>query len=1372
MDLNPNYQSETPPMHVNQLSHEHTPSSDNIEKEDLPPVAQRPSSVVVCRQDSSRLAILDDLPKWDATKRYVEFASFPWQTDVVNVEPMELRVTHIPPGYQRAAVTLMKTMSWDWSEDLTAPLYQAIGPEAKQAAEKYYRGILGWRCLDGLPNVSGFKDLASYTSLIRQVNTAVLEESESWPSCPSKPANATNEAWHIYLVTWQYSTMKKHSKLALLHRVLNNLTIVAFVMTFFKMGYGDLPTDKQMMREALTKSAEDAGSTELSELIIAAFDKGNFAASRMRGALYLALTISPLILLSGISPMSGDIVRRDLLLYWLHLGNDPPPLIATLNRELWLTIKRIVDGECTPLESLKLFLREVMVWIPESDALDSNLPEEERRYFDKGYGLSLNEITGNQVAIQHRNTLRCLSEGPASSDNGQVDWERGARLLAPTTDPSMSLPAATLSEGTNNDNIHFLATPTSSIEPAGAVDVVTASTIPTLAPPVGDVSVEEASRSTSPSLAHDGTGPPPPDLLPSSGGPTANDPSLRNIIDVTTNDAVPTPTTPVSDTTTGVLDADGRLVEANVSQIQIGDSTSIEISDMPAVPAPSQPNTISLSESLTGSTVAKTSAMPDTGAVLTCDASNVSLVVHDVQDDMLDEQRQPDISDSGGKEQADEPMEVDNSQAHAINVQPAEGTIANECEDELVDDEEVDDEEVCDEEVEEKANKGKKKRKGKQTAKQPALPRLAHTTKVKKLLFPILWLRDPMGAVYAYQPQFYEAHIYREVVRLLKASSAIDEKVLNLTPVLSLSEISDPEEDEADLREDVPWVSVMTDNDYSARSRRQIQEHFSCAHIVIRGPTVPEEDSSFNRQTLQRVGSVTQWREIHDLSLRGESDDANDQIVRGNLLDMLKHASMAKGKGKILNILDIVASDGGEGFRATELASDVFVRKQNVHKKSLTPFSSRPTDATFWHLVATAGASHPCHFDTAGYGTCITVQTGLKLFIIGVPGEHASHEETNGLVSFGSFEHDMTNSVGLIPRAFLLYPGDTIVMRPCTLHYVVTLAPSVCHGSHFYTATTMTDTLFGILHLFLHRNHATNQEDVEHRVTLARMICTWADLLVNSDYFPGPNCPGSGPWADLPDLTTVTGIFNFLSLYNVVQFGSLLWTERYERQKLDARLVALYKDARLAGDAILNWLDHSIYIKCTTVENDEWKVHGNSIVPAVHEGSVAAMRDSYLSQQLLALRKAMANLPPGSCSSSITQSTYNEFMMEDMSRLPSVYARLEAFDSPTPRRLGGYPLPDSQLASYAWEFRYFDQPTTYYIVALWGQETFYSESAADTTRLMRNYVREKFLGDDTKATELKKVYSSIIGDATASVADDDQAKGDDGPVRKKRKLRK
>ena len=47
-------------------------------------------------------------------------------------------------------------------------------------------------------------------------------------------------------------------------------------------------------------------------------------------------------------------------------------------------------------------------------------------------------------------------------------------------------------------------------------------------------------------------------------------------------------------------------------------------------------------------------------------------------------------------------------------------------------------------------------------------------------------------------------------------------------------------------------------------------------------------------------------------------------------------------------------------------------------------------------------------------------------------------------------------------------------MRPNTPHMVYTIEDSICHCSHFYATSTLTDTFAGIVHYLIAENVVTN----------------------------------------------------------------------------------------------------------------------------------------------------------------------------------------------------------------------------------------------------------------------------------------------------------
>jgi hypothetical protein len=61
-------------------------------------------------------------------------------------------------------------------------------------------------------------------------------------------------------------------------------------------------------------------------------------------------------------------------------------------------------------------------------------------------------------------------------------------------------------------------------------------------------------------------------------------------------------------------------------------------------------------------------------------------------------------------------------------------------------------------------------------------------------------------------------------------------------------------------------------------------------------------------------------------------------------------------------------------------------------------------------------------------------------------------------------------------------------MRPNTPHMIYTIEDSICHGSHFYATSTLTDTFAGIVHCLIADNVVTNTSHFPARSLLLRML--------------------------------------------------------------------------------------------------------------------------------------------------------------------------------------------------------------------------------------------------------------------------------------------
>ncbi|KAJ8087317.1 hypothetical protein PM082_006147 [Marasmius tenuissimus] len=780
---------------------------------------------------STQIQEASKLPAWDATKRFAELASFPWTTNIFNTDPMSLRIARVPEGYKEVATKLLDALSEEWadlSESCNNPLHKFLSPKAKRGAEKIYRGILGWRCFDILVSLegnaqtpimiprttfhkrmnllTGFKTLSNWVTMIRDMNDAVNSESEAWPALPAKPTNVTEQGWQIYLIVWQYSLTVKHSKAARLNKVLNNLAQAAFVISFFKMGYSDLPSDKKKIQEALIEAASDAGCRDLASLIIAAFKPGKITPSNLYGVLYVALAVTPFMLLSDITAVSKDIPRQDLIIHWLYLGNCLPPLLALLTKELWRCIKLIVDGKATPLDALKQFLRKAMVRIPKNETEDATkLEQAERRFFDRDFGMSIDDITPSATNEQHRITLRFLSEEPNSTDKpdgivrDDVDSPRSDELDEKTEtdvppgagssdsgeaghnpinrslpDRAPSDPPAAQTTKTNNGN-------TSLPDPESHTNIDSQFTIPPA--PIDDHAMNHDAAATHLATATSNVAPL-PTTEPSTnceplGPPLPTEANENASQNTSTTGMVPwgLPTsTRIEDTGepgTGILTHESSQTTPQPHQTQDMQMSNVEPdndtvnnpdgegSGTMNVDEPEENNTNDNDPTRGGNNAMavdepeESTRNEETGNT---DAEKDDVNVEKGEDEVNDTNDNDATGEGNDAMAVDEPEEGKREKEVETMDEEEENANVEEGEDEVIaDDDEDEAEDDVEEDEEEENTKKKRKTKGKrkQKPRQTPLPRLTHNTKAKKLTFPPLWLRDSEGRVYHYKPTFY-----------------------------------------------------------------------------------------------------------------------------------------------------------------------------------------------------------------------------------------------------------------------------------------------------------------------------------------------------------------------------------------------------------------------------------------------------------------------------------------------------------------------------------------------------------------------------------------------------------------------------------------
>ena len=111
-------------------------------------------------------------------------------------------------------------------------------------------------------------------------------------------------------------------------------------------------------------------------------------------------------------------------------------------------------------------------------------------------------------------------------------------------------------------------------------------------------------------------------------------------------------------------------------------------------------------------------------------------------------------------------------------------------------------------------------------------------------------------------------------------------------------------------------------------------------------------------------------------------------------------------------------------------------------------------------------------------------------------------------------------------------------MRPNTPHAVFTPEPSICHGGHFYSTSTMQDTMFGIVNTFMNPSALTNTDHPPHAILLRRIAAFYHESLVKQQVRDGVG--------HLPNLTSIDGVLDLLTFCNMMIMANVLDSRTYE----------------------------------------------------------------------------------------------------------------------------------------------------------------------------------------------------------------------------------
>ncbi|ESK83831.1 hypothetical protein Moror_13514 [Moniliophthora roreri MCA 2997] len=170
----------------------------------------------------------------------------------------------------------------------------------------------------------------------------------------------------------------------------------------------------------------------------------------------------------------------------------------------------------------------------------------------------------------------------------------------------------------------------------------------------------------------------------------------------------------------------------------------------------------------------------------------------------------------------------------------------------------------------------------------------------------------------------------------------------------------------------------------------------------------------------------------------------------------------------------------------------------------------------------------------------IHMAVGYKFVTILTP-ENENDQTASALLEFfHGLELNCVNTVGYKVTTVLLDSGESIVMPPMTVHYVVTTDTAVCHSGHFYCMLTIWHTCWALLHMVHHENF-TNMDYDCHRVMLARIVQYWHYTIIKNTNFYLELANENNMLADLLMLYMFSGVIDLLLLLNIMEFGHVLW---------------------------------------------------------------------------------------------------------------------------------------------------------------------------------------------------------------------------------------
>ncbi|KAG6848894.1 hypothetical protein H0H93_013120 [Arthromyces matolae] len=316
--------------------------------------------------------------------------------------------------------------------------------------------------------------------------------------------------------------------------------------------------------------------------------------------------------------------------------------------------------------------------------------------------------------------------------------------------------------------------------------------------------------------------------------------------------------------------------------------------------------------------------------------------------------------------------------------------------------------------------------------------------------------------------------------------------------------------------------------DYTALRTMKVEEIFEYLrlHACILVINEPHDDPGFTKKFFSEICSLNAVTTIHDMRYSSEG-----RTRQGSPLDMFR--AMIEPIPIALNCLNLL--DTQDRFNTCiPWSTDAIAWRETRGRPYCPPLEPFPVSDVRWWLAATPTTLHHWHIDASGMNTILRVETGGKLWVVGLPKSGRFEEYAQTRMYDRDYDLSSVNSDRWDLEMIVMGPGSTLIMRPNLPHAVITPFPTICRGGHFYSTPTLKDSVFGLYHHFAADLTITNTEHNKASyalmsrilVMLHRDIVEPQDPELDRDY---SHIPSLDDWSQVVNLLTFCCYFELYS---------------------------------------------------------------------------------------------------------------------------------------------------------------------------------------------------------------------------------------------------